>query len=63
MRVKLTEKGKRVCEELEIPKDVREKFYSLFPIKSKIERVIIHNEGQPEAYIEAIQEPGELKRG
>lgn len=30
MRVKLTEKGKKVVESLEIPEDVRVKFYSLF---------------------------------
>jgi hypothetical protein len=30
MKVKLTEAGKRLAEQFEIPEDIREKFYSIF---------------------------------
>ena len=41
MKVKLTEAGKRIAETLEIPKAVREKFYSLFRKTAEIDQVFL----------------------
>jgi len=42
MRVKLTEAGKKVVANMEIPKEARTAFFSLFPKTSEIGKVLLH---------------------